>query len=144
MPLGISLSQFEKGQILAFRTSGKSMNYISKELNRSRCVIQNFLRHPILYGEKNEKVVEDCLLTARNDKSLSIRRIRLSCKQIKENCNLSVSPSTILRAIKRSPNMIHSKMVKAPSLENVHKVARMNFARNNMDRAWNLVSYTFN
>ena len=35
-------------------------------------------------------------------------------------------------------------MMKASSFKNVHKVTRMNFARNNMDRAWKLVRYTFN
>ena len=96
MPRRISLNQFEKGQILAFRTSGKSMNYIAKELNRSRCVLQNFLRDQILYCE-NKRNDGPRLLTNRQE-GQTIKYLpnsTLSCKQIKENCNLSASPFTI-------------------------------------------------
>jgi len=140
MPRGITLTEFEKGQILAFRDCGKSGNYISKELGRSRCLIQNFLKNPTKYGEK-KRTGGPRLLSQREERAI-IRyssNSLLSCKEIKNICNVNVSPSTILRTIKRSPNIVRSKLLKAPCLKTVHNVARLDFSRNNMNRAWNLV-----
>jgi len=145
MPRGVNLNDIEKGQILAYKDSGKSGNYIAKKLNRSRCLIQNFLNNPNKYGEKKRQG-RPRLLSKRQERSVHkySSNSTLSCKEIKTISNLNVSVSTILRTINRSPNIVRSKMISTPSLKNIHKTARMNFARNNMNRDWNMVSsYTY-
>lgn len=43
MPRGCSLTDIEKGQILAYKDENLSLRKISKRLGRSLCVVPNFL-----------------------------------------------------------------------------------------------------
>ncbi|GBM74102.1 hypothetical protein AVEN_95114-1 [Araneus ventricosus] len=46
MPLGTNLSGFQKGKMVAFKSSGLTARQIATKLNRSRTVIYNFLKNP--------------------------------------------------------------------------------------------------
>lgn len=50
MPKGTKLTEFEKSQILAFASVGKTHSEISTLVNRSRKVISTFLKDPSSYG----------------------------------------------------------------------------------------------
>lgn len=61
--------------------------------------------------------------------------------EVKRECNLNVHKSTVSRAIKRIPHIVREKMKSAPKLTDLHKRARLDFARDNMARNWSLVSW---
>jgi IS30 family transposase len=44
MPKGRRLNDLEKGQIRAYKDTGKSNNWIARKLNRSSTVIDNFVK----------------------------------------------------------------------------------------------------
>ena len=50
MPRGIKLSDHEKGQIEAFKSSGDGFREIARKLNRSDRVIRNYLKNPAYYN----------------------------------------------------------------------------------------------
>jgi hypothetical protein len=65
MPRDASLSEVEKGRILALKELGKSISFIANSIHRSRCVIRNFLESPDDYVNKNEKDVKNTFKTRR-------------------------------------------------------------------------------
>jgi IS30 family transposase len=141
MPRGKNLSDVEKGQIQAYHASGKSFLAISRLLNRSRCVIRNFLKNEAEYGQK-KRTGRKKKLSERSERLIAreVSNTKRSCNDIKRRLKLDVSKSTILRSINRNPNIVRAKMMKAPSLKDHHKTARLDFARRNMNRDWGLVS----
>jgi transposase len=48
-----SLSEMEKGQIMAFEDAGLNISEISKKIGRSRNVIMNFIQNKDPYGTKS-------------------------------------------------------------------------------------------
>ena len=50
MSKGTKFSEFEKGEITAMKSLGKSQREISKALGRSKTVICNYLKSPNKYG----------------------------------------------------------------------------------------------
>lgn len=144
MPSGKKLSQHEIGQIEAFRKVGMGIRAISRQINRSLHVVQNFLKNSDDYVKKHRGGRKK-KLSLRDERQI-IRKASNSTKtlnQIKRELNLNVHKSTISRSIKRNPNIIRAKMAKAPALTSQHKATRLEFARNNMNRDWGLVRFFF-
>lgn len=142
MPKGNYLTQQEKAVILAYSKINMSISGISKEIERSRCVVRNFLKDPDNYGKKYPKTIKK-KLTSR-DKRRIINTASNSTKtlsQIKRELDLNVSRETIRQVLVTNSNICRSKMMRAPCLKPEHKVARLKFARENMSRDWNLVKY---
>ena len=52
MARGRSLSDFEKGQIIAKKAQGLSNRQIARDLGRSHHVLNNFVREPAGYGTR--------------------------------------------------------------------------------------------
>ncbi|CAD7089549.1 unnamed protein product [Hermetia illucens] len=50
MSRGIELTDFEKGKIVCLKENGVSMKEISRQIKRSFCVVQTFLKSPSGYG----------------------------------------------------------------------------------------------
>ena len=46
------LKENEKGQISANEPEGKSLNFIARELSKSRTVVRNYLKDPKSYGTR--------------------------------------------------------------------------------------------
>ena len=144
MPHGEPLSLYEQGQIVALHEQGLSMRGMAKQLGRSLCVVQNFLKNRGKYGK---------LKTTGRPKVLSARETRLvarkasnsmkSALKIKEELKLQASKSTILRAINAQPNLIRAKLKKIPCLTKEHKIKRKEFARNNMATNWHQVNFFY-
>lgn len=134
------LSAYEKGKIDALRAQGVSFREIARQLGRSDHVVRNYCSNPQQYGSKS---------SPGRPKKLSPRQkrdiIRLasnstkSITQIRHESGVSASKSTILRVLHNDPHIVRAKMMPVPLLKDRHKVARLEFARENMNRAWNLV-----
>lgn len=142
MPRGTSLTNLEKGKILAFKEENVGFREIARRIGRSHRVVQNFLKNPDGYGQvkrpgRKRKIDQrgvSRILRAASNSSKSL-------KDLKDLAGTSVSRSTVWRVLNRSENIQHAKMKSAPRLEERHKEARVEFARKNMDRNWHTVSF---
>lgn len=145
MPRGKTLTEKEKGAIEAYWKSGESMRAIARKINRSHHVVQNFLANPAEYGTKKHPG-RPSKLSPRDKRKIiaTASNTTKSLTQIRNDCNLNVSRETIRRVLKNSPNIVRSKMLTAPLLTPFHKEKRLEFARLNMNRQWNMVSYAAN
>ena len=132
-----SLTDIEKGKILALRAHNVSANKIAMEVHRSKNVVQNFLRQLELYGTKRS-TGRPSFLTSR-DRRHVLRAASNQCTsvgQIKARLHLPHSKTTIWRAIHFSGIIKHRKMRKTPMLQGRHKMARLQWARETM--TWSL------
>jgi len=142
MPHGIKLSEFEKGQIVAYRSAGKGIRAIAREIQRSDCVVRNFLKNPAKYGQKKRKGRKR-KLSKRMERQIGKQASNSSksVNDIKKELNLEVCKTTVWNAIQRNPNIVREKMAKAPRLLPHHIDARLEFAKENMDREWKNASF---
>lgn len=134
------MSDLEKGQIVAYFDQQLGMREIARKLGRSLCAIQNFLKDRENYG-KNKSSGRPKVLSVRETRQvarLASNSMR-SANIIKKELRLSASKSTILRAIKSQRHIIRAKLKKAPMLNAVHKVKRLEFAKNHMSTNWHQV-----
>lgn len=130
MGSGKRLSDYEKGQIMAFRKSNYTLYRISKEIGRSRGVIRKFLQNPKGYGTKKHTGRKPKLSpwNQRDIESLASNSTK-SCAKIAADLHLNVDRSTINRAITRSEHIVSAKLKLKPALNEGHKRAREEFAR---------------
>lgn len=146
MPRGLEFSEIEKGQIVALRREGKSYGNIAELLGRTKAGIQSFVNRLSSDGQ----LLPKCRRSGRK-KKLSPRQERLiaraasnsmkSSAQIKNECQLDVSTSTIRRSIQRTPHLRREKMMSAPRLLPRHKHQRLDFGAKNMNRDWKQVIF---
>ncbi|CAD7078657.1 unnamed protein product [Hermetia illucens] len=143
MPRGVKLTDYEKGQISALFKEGISKREIASRIGRSDRVVRNYLNNVDNYGTKKRKgrprVLSD---RDRRSTSKATSNSTNSLRGIRNECKLSVSIPTIWREINRNPNLVREKMRKAPRLQQHHKDARLEFARNNMSRHWDQVIFS--
>ncbi|XGW12542.1 hypothetical protein V3C99_013322, partial [Haemonchus contortus] len=59
-----------------------------------------------------------------------------SLNQIRSELNLSVSKTTVWRAVRRCENITRQAMEKVPRITDRHKEARLGFAKMNLGRDW--------
>lgn len=151
MPRGTYLSENEKGQIDGMRRANPDISVyaIAKALDRSFTVVNNYLANPGEYGTKSGNAGRKPKLSDRDKRNVvrtaaNAHRTHqvIYANQIASQLNLSVSRQTIYRTLNDSTHFDFSQMQKAPRLEQVHRDARLEFARNNMSRNWNYVSFT--
>jgi transposase len=129
MGRGVSISDFERGQIKALFNQGISIRKIAQEIGRSAGLVQ----HCIERGPDNTP----CKSTGRQ-KTLSsqdLRNIRrhasnriVSAKQIKAELNLQVSESTAYRAMASTEYLEHRMMLKRPRITKASRAERTTFA----------------
>jgi transposase len=130
MPRGTKLTEFEKGRIEGLKLAKLSNREIAKNLNRSPKVVNNYLKSPSNYGKKRRPGRKP-LLTPR-DKRLIIQKASnrsISVNQIKRETSLQASKSTIWRVINSNPNIKSAKKKQKPKLTELHKKARLDFAK---------------
>ncbi|VDN32472.1 unnamed protein product [Cylicostephanus goldi] len=131
MPRGTFLSMEERGAIV---------KKIAEQLRRSRSPVAGYLRNPATYG-LNKKGGQHRTLTNREERRIwhKASNSTLSLRQIRADLELNVSRTTIWRAIRRSGYIRRAVMRKAPRLTPLHKLRRLQFARENMRRDWEKV-----
>ncbi|XGW28113.1 hypothetical protein V3C99_008150 [Haemonchus contortus] len=137
MARGRLLSSVEKAQIRALHEAGLSKRAISKQIGRSLCSIQRFLENPD---------VPRCNTSCGRPRKVTIRVKRRvlravsnsmsSLSQIRSELNLSVSKTTIWRAVRRCENTTRQAMKKAPRIINRRREARPEFAKMNLEKDW--------
>ena len=109
MPRANLLSENEKGQIIAYHETGMLNRAIARKISRSPRVVNNFLKNPDAYGTKK------CGGPKSKLKPRDKRRIlvaasnsSISCRTIKEELGLNVSPETIRRIINSSGVLVQA------------------------------------
>lgn len=133
MGRGIRLSDFEKGQISAYHSSGMSSTKISKVLMRSQNVISNYLKNIENYGQNYRKGRP--LKTTLRERRLLLKEVVIRGKTImeaKRENELQGSKSTLFRVLQRTENIKYLKSKSAPKLTNEHKVLRLEWAQKHM------------
>lgn len=125
----MKLSDFEKGQILAFYDTGIALRDIGRKINRSHNVVRNFITMKDEYGTKEKsgrlRVLSDrCKRRIQDLASNST----LCVRDIKTKVNTNASYSTVLRAIHANSNLVFKKMKQTPKLTEKHKEKRLNYA----------------
>lgn len=135
------LSEYEKGQIDAYRAARKSNREIGRLLNRSKCVINNYVKDPANYGTKKTRGITK-KLSDRDTRRIcrTASNSTKFCSQIKKDLDLNVSPETIRLTILKNPNLVSHKMKRAPALTVLHKRNRLEFGRRNLRKNWSKVS----
>ncbi len=71
MPLDTKLSEFEKGKVIAFKSSGLTAHPIATKLNRSKTVIYNFLNNHSKYRQQRHTCAP--LSVSLREKRMKIR-----------------------------------------------------------------------
>ncbi len=124
MGSGKRLTDYEKGQIDAFRSKGDGYRKIGKALKRSVGAISNYVngktgqtkssgRPKKLTMQQEVRIIE---MASNSTKSLST---------IKKQLKLNVDKKTIWNVLKRSKFIVRRKMRKAPNMTDNHKVRRL-------------------
>lgn len=148
MPRGTYPSDHEKGKIDGMRAANPniSVSNIARTLNRSRHVVSNYLSNPEDYETHGGNAGRKPKLNARDKRRIlrtAAQKHRnheiVHAGQIAKDLDLNVSRWTIARVLNDSENFEYSEMQKAPRLDEVHRDARLEFARVNMARNWNFV-----
>lgn len=145
MPRGIPLSNFQKGQALAYKETGKGVREIARMLKVGRNAISSFLRNPETHGKKKK--------TGR-PKKLSPRDQRNICRQLKKKgASISkvhrqtglthVCRQTIYNYVKQSKAFEFKKRKHHPKWTNKHIVNRLAWAKEHMSWCTEWLSVVF-
>ena len=96
---GKRLSEFEKGQILAFNSEGKSYRWIAREIGRDCHIISKFVQDPNNYGIKKRGGSKSKLSNRDQRRILqTASNSQISCSRLKNELELDVHPNTILHS----------------------------------------------
>lgn len=135
------LTDMEKGKIEAFRRELVGIREIARRIGRSHQVVLNYLKNPDAYG-KNFKKPRKSKLSGREKREIvrAASNSQKSLRNIKQELDLNVSRETIRQVLVKSPFIKRAKKARAPNLTPSHIEKRLHFAKNNMDRQWDLVS----
>lgn len=127
------LTDFQKGQIVAYDDCGLSGRQIAVKIGKSQQAIAEFLKNFKATGNYNRKTgsgrkkqttnIDDqnILETAKKDRTIS-------AKQIKRELKLPVSPQTIRNRLHAAGYYSHFK-VKKPFVSAVNQQRRLNWAK---------------
>lgn len=142
MTRGKDFSDTEKAKIEAFREAGKGYGYIAKKLNKSKSAISSFVLKRMGKAQK-KRTGRKRKISKRDERQIarSASNEIKTLNDVKKECQLDVHRSTISRAIKRIPHIVRQKMISAPKLKTIHKMARTAFARLCMALNWLYVSF---
>lgn len=113
MPRGKLLTEFERGQIQAFRSENVGIRDISRRIGRSDAAVRTYLRDPENYG-KNMGGKRRSAVSVR-DKRAILREISnkaTTIARVKNDLQLNASKSTIWRVVSTSENIRHAQMKK--------------------------------
>lgn len=141
MTRGKILTEVEKGAIMSLFNEKFSLREISRKVNRSLCVVQNFLNSPNTYGN-NKRSGRKRTLNNREKRKIvrEASNASVSLKQLKSFVDNKVSRSTVWRTLQRSEIIHFSNKKIVPKLTARHKKARLDFAISNAGTNWNEVS----
>lgn len=139
------LTDFEKGQIKALRDEGKSFREIAIRVNKSKTAVHNYIhsRRKSIRKRKRgkKKIISDEL---KEEINLAIRKKPTTITELKRDLDIKASKTTIWRAIHNIPTVRLRKIMAKPVLQDHHKEARLEFARQHMtwDEEWKKVIFS--
>ena len=112
-----SLTDFEKGKILALKESVWRNREIESNIARSPSLIDNFIKKGENYGKKGKQGRPNSL-TDRDKRQLIkfASNKKVSCAKLKSDLNFNVSIETIRKSLHQNKNLIFVKMNKNPKL----------------------------
>jgi hypothetical protein len=134
MSRGFKLTEKEKKIILELRKRKLSYREIALKIRRSKIsVVANFLKNPTEFNKKRrsgrrKKINE----RTRHLKIREVSNKATSCSKIIDDLSLKVSRCTINRTINESKHLIYKKKKKSPALTDLHKQARLKWAKEHM------------
>ena len=135
MPHGPALSNFEQGQIIAYRDSGMSFREISRKINRSVDVIHRYSVNPIQYASKKRRGITKKLSNyAKRRLIRATSNSAASASNMKRTLELNVSVRRVQQIIHDTPHLNYRKMSTVPWMNQSHFQERMNWAINHV--AW--------
>jgi len=145
MGRGRRLSEYEKGQIDGYHSSGLSATQIGVIIKRSQNVVSNYLRTKENYGLK-KSTGRPSATTAR-EKRLLLRDLthnQMSIMESKLKNGFKASKQTLWKVCQSSENIKYMKMKRRPKLSVQHMIARLEWARNHMSfgTQWQNVIFT--
>lgn len=110
MSKGKTLSDFEKGKILAYYENINNYSEIARKIGRSPDVVSNYLKNSNSYGN-NTRPGRPAILSEKFVKKIQqmSSNTTLSVQNINDKLNTGVSNSTVLRAIHLNKNIIYKK-----------------------------------
>ena len=136
MPRGPILTDVEMGTILALDSTGATHSSIVDALGRHRTTVQRFLARPQRRQQKKFKARNKKLTGAEH--RLLIREASKTGKTalvLKNRLNLNISVRRIQEILHDTSYLQYNKMQRAPLLTKLHRSARMEFARQQLE--WN-------
>lgn len=129
MPRGSALTNEEQAQILVLDRLSLSQNAIAKQLNRSRAVVQNFLKDPIGYKTKKRPGAPPKLSAiAKRNLLRHASKGQSSASELRTSLNLDVSVRRVQQVLHETPYLRYRKMKVAPALTERHKRDRISWA----------------
>lgn len=129
MPRATSLSNEEQAQILVLDRLNLSQNAIAKQLNRSRAVVQNFLKNPVGYKTKKRPGAPPKLSAiAKRNLVRQANKGNSSASELRTSLNLDVSVRRVQQVLHDTPHLQYKKMKCAPALTVRHKQDRIKWA----------------
>ena len=129
MAKGKQLTEFEKGQIDVLQRQGQNLSQISSHIDRSRCVIRNYIKNKETYGKKN-CIPRKSKLTPRTQMLICREASNklISAAKIKEILRLTVTPQTVRNVLRNSNKFNYEKMKKKPLLTILKQKKRLEWA----------------
>lgn len=145
MPCGKTLTFEEKALIKYLDQNGLSQSKIAMEINRSRAVVQNYLKCPDSYDTIKRSGRKPTL--SRRTENIIFKKATQELKnatQIKADLGLGMSTQQIRRIIKSAGPVVYRKMLPKPRLKPHHIEARLAWARKYMtfDEEWKKVVFS--
>ena len=105
---------------------------------RSRTVVSNFIKNPVLYGKTKRPCRPPKLTaTARRRRLLRETSKGKSCsKELQQKLQLDVTPRRVRQVLNQSSNLVYRTRKKAPALTKQHKEKRMEWVKEKV--SWTL------
>jgi transposase len=139
------LSNEKRGKITAFKECGLSNREISRRLNRSSTVIDNFIKIGQNYNFK-KSTGRPKVLTDREKRAILrvASNSALSARGILDQCGVKTGIRNVQRLIKRTLTLIRKKLLRKPPLNKLNKNVRLNFSRNKMNwsKKWRQIIFS--
>ena len=116
MPRGTFLSEKERTTLDALKAANWSLHQMAAHIQRTRCVVRNYLKDPKNYGPKRRKQTKKKLSdTAKRRIVREASNTTKSCQRIVDTLDLPVTRQRVFQILKKSPQLIHVRGKKAPS-----------------------------
>jgi hypothetical protein len=131
--MGKHMGNDTKAKILVERAMGNNPASVSRKVGRHLMTVTNFLkRYDLRNSLKNKHAInKKNAIDSRQERRIcryALSNRRASLQQIKDDLELSVCKETIRNCLSKN-GIFARKMRKKPKLTVIHKLARLEFAR---------------